>query len=464
MNSTPLNNNNNQNITIPSSQPTQTQESASQQPTYSQKLLLIKKEQAIIINPLPDIPFKEYLIALGTIIDPQTILSASRISHQRICVFLNSKENAEKLLNAHKTLKVQNQITTIRSYVTPTHRLMVWCMPMIPHDAIINQLKRYGAEPTSAMYNLSAGINQPGFNHITSFRRFIFVRDNHPQIPEAIDVTHENEIHKVFITVDDTKCAQCNKYGHESQNCRTIIHTMHTATIIPNEIEQSVSHTPEITLDRQTQLQTQTEITNTIDEPTQPNNTPSTENPDTTQLSFLTPELQPKVIISKEFIVPPHIYEAKKRARPSSSSLDTDDRDDRESNSEPDLSQKKSIEQDHKKNKKNKQSEKSETKNTLLDLIQPLKIHMEKNPSNFILNFNQLKTFIGDTRGNAKMKDIIPKYADDPDHIIHMLETLYEILPDPYSKAGFSKLITKIKNTQKTRSITNSSDQENESN
>ena len=50
------------------------------------------RDQAIVIDSVDGVPIKEYAIAVAKIIGPQNIISVSRISQKRVCLYLASKD------------------------------------------------------------------------------------------------------------------------------------------------------------------------------------------------------------------------------------------------------------------------------------------------------------------------------------------------------------------------------------
>ena len=64
-----------------------------------------KKDQGIVIESQDGIQLKDYIFAIGKIAEPKNIKFASRISNNRIGMFLSSKEIAEKLTTEHKQNK-----------------------------------------------------------------------------------------------------------------------------------------------------------------------------------------------------------------------------------------------------------------------------------------------------------------------------------------------------------------------
>lgn len=71
-----------------------------------------KKEQAIIMNTVEGLKIGQYVVAIGSIVGPKRILFASRISNGRMCIYLDSKQTVETLINNHDTVLIEdNEIT-----------------------------------------------------------------------------------------------------------------------------------------------------------------------------------------------------------------------------------------------------------------------------------------------------------------------------------------------------------------
>lgn len=85
----------------------------------------ITKEQAIILDALVDAPHEEYIISLSKVVEAFKIHYSSRIANNRICVYLDSKQTADTLINSKKTIVVSHQIIPIRPYVTRNKRIVI---------------------------------------------------------------------------------------------------------------------------------------------------------------------------------------------------------------------------------------------------------------------------------------------------------------------------------------------------
>lgn len=72
-----------------------------------------KKEEAIIINTIDDISHKDYIRAVGDIINPSNIKFVSLIPYNRIGIFLTNKELVEELCERNPIIRIYNQDVNI---------------------------------------------------------------------------------------------------------------------------------------------------------------------------------------------------------------------------------------------------------------------------------------------------------------------------------------------------------------
>jgi len=70
--------------------------------------ILPKMNQAIVLNSLDGIKQIQYIIALNQITEASNIISASRISNNRFCIFLKSQQIVDDLINNHSAIFIDN--------------------------------------------------------------------------------------------------------------------------------------------------------------------------------------------------------------------------------------------------------------------------------------------------------------------------------------------------------------------
>lgn len=180
-----------------------------------------KKEQGIYMNAVDEINIREYLYELSKYINPQDIISASRISNKRICIYLSKKELVEKLIQQHKTIQIANNNIEIRKVLNPTIKLIISNIDItIPNSIIEDKFKEIGLKLSSGISFLRVGMKEDIFSHILSHRRQCYVlQEDNLQIPEHIFITYEEIDYKIYLTEDNIRCDNCKRVGHTVQNC-----------------------------------------------------------------------------------------------------------------------------------------------------------------------------------------------------------------------------------------------------
>ncbi len=68
-----------------------------------------KKEQGIIIGTIDNARFEDYLLELIKIVNPNEIISASKIYNNRIRIYLSSKDIVDKLVDKDQAFIVINE-------------------------------------------------------------------------------------------------------------------------------------------------------------------------------------------------------------------------------------------------------------------------------------------------------------------------------------------------------------------
>lgn len=201
---------------------TQSQKSTSI--TYSSvvnKQQFPSRKQAIVFNTIEDVPTFEYTLAVGKQIGPKNIRYASKISNNRVCIYLSSEESVNTYMSSFGSIKIANQIIPGRRLITPAQRLILSNVsPTIPHDVLENELKKMGLNIVSSMNFLRMNIPDPEYSHVMSFRRHIYVS---PQdlinIPESLLVEFDDTQYRIFLSVDNASCFNCKKTGHLASKC-----------------------------------------------------------------------------------------------------------------------------------------------------------------------------------------------------------------------------------------------------
>lgn len=194
--------------------------SQSSQPTYAESMNQTNSDQAIIIETDHNLQFYDYLLAIGSLTDPMNILAASRLSKDRICVYFINKGIADEI--AKKLfINVKGYQINIRPLITKyTKYFLSRVSPCINNKTLSEEIEKI-INITSSIQTLKVGISDPRFSHIASFRRsFYGVPKKNIVIPEFININHNDQQYKIFISDSNSKCSVCSRYGHTNTNCQ----------------------------------------------------------------------------------------------------------------------------------------------------------------------------------------------------------------------------------------------------
>lgn len=134
------------------------------------------REQSIILDVVDEVSIKDYVSAIGKISGPAAIRLISKISNNRIWIYLDNKETVKNLTTNHNYIIIDNKTITIRPMIIPAQRIMLSNVPpIIPHSQIEEIFKNNNIRLNSKITFLRAGIMGAEFSHILSFRRQIYV-------------------------------------------------------------------------------------------------------------------------------------------------------------------------------------------------------------------------------------------------------------------------------------------------
>ena len=96
------------------------------------------KDQVVVLPAVTDTVLLDYLVAIGDIVTPKNILYASKISRNRICIYLNSKSWVNEVVNNHPNVDIKGYSIGLRRLLNPIHRIIISniCLS-IPHSISI---------------------------------------------------------------------------------------------------------------------------------------------------------------------------------------------------------------------------------------------------------------------------------------------------------------------------------------
>ena len=148
------------------------------------------KEQAIVMDAMDGITIKEYTIAIGKIVSPENIRFVSRISNNRVCIYLSSESLVDTLTVPNCSVRLGKHILRIRPLISKAKRVIISNVcPVIPHSIIEEKLKEFNRSPVSQITFVKAGMNDPEYAHMMCFRRQFYLNpDDVNKLPESIKI------------------------------------------------------------------------------------------------------------------------------------------------------------------------------------------------------------------------------------------------------------------------------------
>lgn len=167
-----------------------------------------KREQAILINVVENLTLPDYIVAIGNIVQPCNVKFASRISNNRVCIYLSSVELVDNVIENHSTIVIKDHQLNVRRLITPARRLILSNVnPCIPHNTLQQSLVTLGVHPVTPISFLKATYISEEYSHVMSFRRQLYIQpDDNLQLPPSITVDLEGTSYRIFLSFDDITC------------------------------------------------------------------------------------------------------------------------------------------------------------------------------------------------------------------------------------------------------------------
>lgn len=183
-----------------------------------------QNKQAIVFAALEDFKLPAYIKALGQIIGPNKIIYASKISNNRICIYLDNEESVKSFLEQHNgQIQIQNQTIKARKLIQPSKRLIISnVFPDISNDCLQEALNFLGIKTLSKVTEIKVSIDDNAYK-VFSFRRQVYVSEDTKDIPSSIQINIDDETFRVFLTLDGIQCFICKQPGHVSSQCKNQI-------------------------------------------------------------------------------------------------------------------------------------------------------------------------------------------------------------------------------------------------
>lgn len=252
----------------------------------------------MIIDINDNLPHKDYITAIGNLVQPLTILFASRISKGRICIFLSNKSLVDNLIENHPIITIQEQQFKLCKLFNPNKRIIISkAYPNIPPDIIANEFAKLNIPLCSPITPLRAGIQAEEFTHILSFHRQTFIQhDDLKKLPPSMLINYKDTNYRVFLSDDALTCYICKTQGHiashyPNHNDSNSIITQEkndlstTSTAFKLDALPNTDNTPSVAFTTSGTVTSIIETHNILLEPKTPSNLSTTTSPTTTSTS-----------------------------------------------------------------------------------------------------------------------------------------------------------------------------------
>ncbi|KAI5705119.1 hypothetical protein M8J75_012132 [Diaphorina citri] len=190
--------------------------------------VVVKKEQGIILYTLNSdlctkIPNIQLIKAVGEKVGPKNVISASRISNGRFCMFLKSEGIAKSFVYFNPQLKINNQNVNVRLYANSAEKLIISNVSTpIPNSILETVLRSHmDIEIMSPIHHMNYGIIDKDYSHLTNFRRYVFIKYDAEvtTIPESLVFDYDKLSYQIYLTIESNKCRLCPDEIHSAKKC-----------------------------------------------------------------------------------------------------------------------------------------------------------------------------------------------------------------------------------------------------
>lgn len=392
------------------------------------------KEQAIIIDAIDGSSLKEYINSISSLVNPTNIRFVSRISKNRICMYLANTELVNKLVENNSTITVGNEKLTIRPLLTKNKRIVLSNVcPIIPHNVLEEKFKSLNIRMASKITFLKAGLSEPGFSHILSFRRQVYVNpDDANSIPESMEVEFDGTKYWIYLSTDLISCFICKSHGHIARHCPENISNCNN---LEGEIKVAEANEEPISTTNQP-------ASKLVDDDSLPA-TYSDNNVDDTS-GVITDLVTPDTYAGMKGVVG-------KRQLSTTDSLCSEESRRGEMSSFPCLPTNKAKNvttsderTNHKKKKIKKDLLEESLEKTLDEQLLPIKEFLSSSNNLFPLDYIRFKNLLERTKGVNKITDIVSDFSTDFSGLIGLFTTVYPLLKDRAIKTRVTKIKKKL--------------------
>lgn len=184
-------------VTKPNSRPTEIIFKPKNPSSYAKSLKgrIDRNKQAIVFPAHEDIQLQLYIKALGAIIEPNKIIYASKISNNRVCIYLDCENTVHEFLREHSgEIKIEDKTIKARKLMQPSKRLLISnVFPDISNDCLQEALTFLGIKTLSKITEMKVSVDDNNYK-VYSFRRQVYISEETSEVPSSIQIDFDDEV------------------------------------------------------------------------------------------------------------------------------------------------------------------------------------------------------------------------------------------------------------------------------
>lgn len=170
-----------------------------------------KRNQGIVMDWVDGLNLTDYVCAIGDKVQPRNVIFASRISNNRVCIYLATKELVNELTDQYEFLDINNQKVTLRPLISKLKRIIFSNVsPDIPNHVLEDILEELNIQRGSRITHVKATVSIEEYKHVVSFRRQVYVKpEDIVKIPEMFKVNFDVINYFIYASADSLRCFTC---------------------------------------------------------------------------------------------------------------------------------------------------------------------------------------------------------------------------------------------------------------
>lgn len=181
------------------------------------------EDQGIILNYIPELKLIDYLQAIKSIVkEAKHIIAASRVSNNKIIVFLANKNMVNDIVHTHEGITIGQHFIKARKLNSSSRKIILSNVsPIIPNTVIEQYLKNnLQLQLASHISLLRVQPQNEEFSHIISWRRQVYTNtSNKTKLPDSFLLNYNDRNYRIFMTIDELICFRCHETGHKGDDC-----------------------------------------------------------------------------------------------------------------------------------------------------------------------------------------------------------------------------------------------------